>query len=39
MQTVQTQISLIKVSNVCHSTKYFKKQLYEKQSLDPNSME
>ena len=35
MQTVQTQISLIKVYIVCHSTKYFKKQLYKKQNLDP----
>ena len=34
MQTVQTQIRLIRIYAVCHSTKYLKKQLHEKQNLD-----
>ena len=43
--TVQAQIrllfqeSLIRVYNVCHSTKYFKKQLHKKQNLSQKSME
>ena len=39
MQTVQTQISLIRVYTVCHSMKYFKKQLHKKHNLGWNSME
>ena len=39
MQTVQAQISLIRVYTVCHSTKYLKKQQFKKQNLGKNSME
>ena len=33
VQTVQTQIRLLNVYTVCHSTKYFQKQLHKKQNL------
>ena len=33
-----TRSSRIKVYTVCHSTKYFKKQLHKKQNLGPKSM-
>ena len=42
---MQTQIRLLlkeqsdKIYNVCHSTKYFEKQLHKKQNLDQNSTE
>ena len=45
MQIVQMQIrqllqySLIRVYIVCHSTKYFKKQVHKKQKLGQKSME
>ena len=37
VQTVQS--SLIWVYTVCHSTKYFKKHLHEKQNLSQKGME
>ena len=33
------QTALIRVYIVCHSTKYFKKQLHKKRNLGQNSME
>ena len=42
MQTVLTQIRLllqIRISTVCHSTKYFKKQLHKKHYLGQKSIE
>ena len=39
MQTVQTQISLIRVYTVCHLTKYFKKQLHKKQNLSQKNVQ
>ena len=33
------QSSLIRVYTVCHSAKYFKKQLHKKQNLGQNSLE
>ena len=40
MQIVQTQIRLLISSyNVCHSNKYFKKHLHEKQNLGKKKYE
>ena len=38
IQTVQAQLRLLRVYTVCHSTKYFKKQLHKKQNLGHKSM-
>ena len=38
-QTAPERSSLIRVYTVCHSTKYFKKELHKKQNLGQKSME
>ena len=37
-QTAPEGAAWIRVYTVCHSTKYFKKQLHKKQNLGQNSM-